>query len=334
VTSLVVVSEVSSTSLKAVYMTVGIGVVLYYFFAIGPIGSLSWESVAAAMLVVTIMEGAMSIVDGLTGWNLWHDTGWQTASQSRAVATLANPAVVGTLLGMGIALAVAILVWNGPARLRTIAVLTLLVGLPGLYFTLTRAPIIGTAAGIIFVLMSRTNTRLFAVVSFVLAIVILTVSWSRISASPVYRHRVTNSSNVEIRLQLERWSWKLAEKKPVFGWGYNSFDRAKALAGFTAADLQKNGTSSTSHNSYLTVLVDYGIIGLILLLIPWLVIPWRAFKNVVRRPDFHWFTIGAVAGLIVYVAAANGNDFRFFSFLPAIPWALLGLLRRRQLAEG
>jgi O-antigen ligase len=283
--------------------------------------------------VVTIAEGGMSILDGLTGWNLWHDTSWQNG-ESRAVATLGNPAVLGTLLGMGIVLAVAILVWNGPARLRTLAIITLTVGLPGLYFTLTRGPIIGTVIAVILVLMSRAKTRVFAVASFLLAVVVLTASWSRITTSTVYRQRITNSDNVQMRFQLQDWSLKLAEDKPLFGWGFNSFDQAKSSAGFTAQDLQRFGTSSTSHNTYLTVLVDYGIIGLLLFVTPWVAISWRTLKTAPARPDLRWFTVGALAALVVYVVANNAGDFKYFSFVPAVPWVLLGLLRRRQLAEG
>src|SRR5436190_13614920 len=65
--SLVLAGDTSLPLVKAVYETVGIGVVLYYFFAVGPIGSLSWESVASVVLAVTITEGGMSIIDGLTG---------------------------------------------------------------------------------------------------------------------------------------------------------------------------------------------------------------------------------------------------------------------------
>jgi O-antigen ligase len=332
-TSFVVAGDVSSSSVKSFYFSAGIGIVLYYFFAIGPIGSLSWESIAGVALVVAVTEGSMSIIDGLTGWNLWHDADWQGA-QSRAVATLGNPAVLGTLLGMGIVIASAILVWNGPARLRPLAIVTLLVGFPGLYFTLTRAPIIGTLVAVILVLMSRTKTRLFALATIVVAGVVVTASWSRLTTSTVYRQRVTNSDNVQVRVLLQDWSLKLAEEKPLFGWGYNSFDRAKQSVNLTAGEAQKSGLATTSHNTYLTILVDYGIIGLLLVAIPWLTILWGAFKDVARRPNSRWFTVGALAALVVYVVANNGNDFKYFSFLPAVAWILLGLLRRTQLAGG
>src|SRR2546423_6207858 len=126
---------------------------------------------------------------------------------------------------------------------------------------------------------------------------------------------------------------KLEKEKPLVGWGYNRFNQASVSAGFASVVVDKSGAVITSHNTFLTVLVDQGIIGLFLLLVPWVVIPWRAFKEVAARADLRWFTVGALAALGAYFAAANTTDFKYFSFVPAIPWVLLGLLRRHQLAE-
>ena len=161
--------------------------------------------------------------------------------------------------------------------------------------------------------------------------VVLTLSWGRITSSTVYRERATNSGNVQARILLDQGSLKLVEKKPLLGWGYNNFDQANATAGVSSVSVEKYGAVLTSHNTFLTVLVNQGIIGLFLFLLPWVVIPWRTFKDVAGQPDLRWFTVGALAALGAYVATANTTDFKYFSFVPAIPWMLLGLLRRRQL---
>jgi O-antigen ligase len=334
--SLIVVGPVETPTVRGVYTSVGIGVVMYYFFAFGPIGALSFEHVFAVLMAVTILEGGMGIVDGLTRWNLWHDTTWQGASsgESRAIATLHNPSVLGTLLGMGVVAAVSTLARNQPARHRKLAIIALVFGIPGAFFTVTRGPVIGMAVGVVVVLLSQTKTRLLAAACAILAIVVITAEWNHITSSTVYRNRITNSGTVDIRRDLEHWSWKLAEKRPVFGWGYNSFDRAKELAGFTAQDLAENGTSSTSHNTYLTVLVEYGFFGLSLFILPWLIISWRAVKVAAKQPEVRWYTVAALSVFVVFVIASSASDYRFASFVPAIPWALLGLLRRRQVAEA
>jgi O-antigen ligase len=329
--SLAVTGHPSVTVVKSAYVVFGIAVVVYYFLAFGPSRSISWTNFSTVVLLVAALESGMAIVDGLTHWNLWHDTNWQGPG-ARAVATLSNPTVLGTFVGMGIVLATSILVWNGPLQLRRIGLVTLLLGFPALYFTLSRGPVIATAAGLVFVLMSRAKTRVLAFAIAVLMVVGITASWGKITSSTLYHERITNAQNVDVRVKLQSWSLKLAEKKPLFGWGFNDFNNAKAALGFTAQDVQTFGVSTTSHNTYLTVLVDYGSIGLFLFAVPWLVILWGAVKAARRHPDARWFLVGCLSLSIVYVIGSSTADFKYFSVVPMMAMASLALLRRHQLA--
>jgi O-antigen ligase len=330
--SLQLSTAASSSSVNGLYKTVGIGIILYYFFAFGPIGPLSWEKITAFVLILSAVEALMSVVDGLAGWNLWHETGWRQG-MPRAVATLQNPAVLGALLGMGIVLALAVLVWGGPERLRPLAIATLVLGVPGILVTYTRAPILATVVIGVVILASRAQTRVIGICSLIVAAVVIAASWGRITESTVYQQRVTNESNVEGRLLLQDWSLKLAGERPLFGWGYGSFDRVKNSARLSSGSFPESfGTDYTSHNTYLTTLVESGGVGLALLLLPFLVITWRAFKMTLARPESRWFLVGAISAITVYVIDANTLDMRFFSFVPALPWLFLGLLRRMQLS--
>ncbi len=332
--SLFLTADPSSVLIKVVYVTVGIGVCLYYFFAFGPIGSLTHDRIVGFLLVLCSIQAVMSIIDGLTGWNLWHDTRWQFDGTRRAVATLALPAGLGAFLGMGIAFALSLLVWGGPRSLRRLAIITLLVSLPGVFFTYTRAPILATVVIGVLILATRPHTRVLAAVMLVLAVGVMAASWDRITSSAVYRERVTNSSNIEVREAIQERSLSLAAERPFFGHGYDSFDRVKNLGDLTSENLGADVVmATTSHNTYLTILVQYGGIGLALLLIPLLTVGWRALGDGVRNPEVRWFICGALGSILIYVLTANANDFRFFSFIPALPWLFLGMLRRRQLAQ-
>jgi O-antigen ligase len=329
-TLLTLSGEASSTSLRSIYLTVGVGIILYYFFAFGPVGSLTWQNITAVLLGVAALVGVMSVMDALTGWNLWQDTGWREGLP-RAVATLGNPAVLGTFIGMGVVLALAVLVWGGPERLRTLAITTIVLGLPGIFVTYTRAPILATIVIGVLVLAGRPHTRLIALCSLIVAAVVVAASWDRISGSTLYRERVANESTIQTRVLIQDWSLELAAKRPVFGWGYGSFDRVKNSSSLSSGGIPHSyGASSTSHNTYLTYLVEYGGVGLVLILIPWLVITWRALKTALVGAELRWFLVGAIAAVSVYVINANTLDMRFFSFVPALPWLFLGLLRRHQ----
>jgi hypothetical protein len=73
---------------------------------------------------------------------------------------------------------------------------------------------------------------------------------------------------------------------------------------------------------------------LLLIVIPWVVISWRSLKELIVRPETRWVLTGALGALSVYVITASTIDMRFFSFLPAVPWILLGFVRRYQRVEG
>jgi O-antigen ligase len=347
--SMFVTSDVTVRALRDLYGASAIGIIVYYLVAFGPLRSNVRVRVVAVVLALATIEALMSIVDGLTGWNLWHDTGWQGSgvAVSRAVATLALPGVLGSFIGIGVLLAIALLVWQGPRQLRRLAVVTIVVGFPGMYFTLTRGPIVAIIAVGFLILVTRPGTRVLAFVSLVLATAILGSTWSRISDSTLYRERAARANTVEIRLQLERLSLQLAEKRPILGWGYGSFDRVKHLgnlgdlgSGSASRNLRSLGPESvsrgevlgsTSHNTFLTVLVEEGAIGLGLLLVPWLVICWRSLGDIVRHPDARWFLVGSLAVVAGNTIAQTTYDARFFSLVPALTWLFLGLLRRYQL---
>ena len=248
----------------------------------------------------------------------------------RAVATLTGPAVLGTLLAVGIVLAVAILVWNGPPRLRILAIIALIVGFPGLYFALTRGPIVGTLIGVIAVLLTRTKTRLLAVAALVLAVVVLTLSWGRITSSTVYRERATNSGNVQARILLDQGSLKLVEKKPLLGWGYNNFDQANATAGVSSVSVEKYGAVLTSHNTFLTVLYKMGLLGFLPLLIFLFYFFWLGFHCLRRnQTNNHVVFLEIVILAQVCFCVWGGASLMLESpYLASLFWAGVGISLR------
>ena len=240
-------------------MTVGIGVILYYFVALGPGGSISLERLVALLLVLDDARGAdehRGRVDRLEPVARRLRAGAEYDVRWRRLV----PGALGTFIGMGVVLAVSILVWNGPGRIHRLAVVTIVVGLPGLFFTYTRAPILATIVAASLMLVSRTGARLFGIALLVTGIAVVIVFWGRITSSSAYQKRFAQTNTVEIRAELERWSLKLAGERPLLGWGYGSFDRTIQAADFNAGKLQRSDVvSSTSHNTFLTILVQYGV---------------------------------------------------------------------------
>jgi O-antigen ligase len=333
VSALLISSEPASIGALArpVYVTILLGIVIYYFLIFGPLTDNVVVRFAGALIWSGVILSVMVIVEGFTGWNLWGDTTLQADEIVRAVATLANPAAVGIFLGLVVVLSMAILLWDGPRQLKRPALAAIVLAIPALFFTYTRGPVLATAVvGVAMVLVAN-RARWPSVVVLILVGASLFAAWDRLSSTSIYEKRLSVSDTAQTRLLIQEWSFRLIEQKPVAGWGFGSFDRVKNEAEFDRSYRgipEIYGRSNTSHNTFLTVLVELGFLGLILLLLPWAVVGWRAAKAARARPELRWI-LGAVAAfLVVYVISAGTFDSRFFSFVLALPWIALGVARR------
>jgi O-antigen ligase len=314
---------------RFVFLTVALGPLFYYFLTIGPGAALRREKVLLILIAGAALQGVLALVEVATHWNLWGFTLWQEAAgPARAVSTLANPGILGMFLGVGIVLALAVLTWGGPHSLRRLSMLTLIVGVPGLLATLTRGPILATAVAAVFVLVLG-HKRMLGVAVTASTVIVIVALWPSIRATTVYQERGADTETVQVRAGLQDWSLQLAAQKPVFGWGYGSFDRVKNTSGLTAAGgvSIRHLLESTSHNTYLTMLVETGALGLLLYVLPFLILGVRAMARA-RAPTLDgWVIAGTIASLFVIAMSAVTLDLRFFSFAQMLPWVLLAILR-------
>jgi O-antigen ligase len=316
--------------ITSIYQTTAIGIFVYWFIVFGQATSRLIERVARVLIGSAIVVSVMTIVEHVTNWNLWHDNAWHQATDNRAVATLANPAVLGTFLGIGIAFALAILAWDGPRSLRTPSIILLVVAFPALFFTLTRGPMVAVALVVLFLVFTGWRAAWPGFMVLLIVTAFLVASWGRISSSPVYRSRFMNQANPVQRIALQDVSIKLAEQKPLLGWGFGSFDQAKRDLGVTGSDpTLATVANATSHDTFLTTLVELGPPGLLLFLATWIVVAWRSVKRVRYAGADRWLFAAALGALGVYVVSAGTLDMRFFSFVPMLAWLAAGLARRR-----
>jgi O-antigen ligase len=317
-------------TVRGVLTTVGFAAVGYYFCAFGPVSPRFREAICGLLLGTALILAVMALVEAAVGWNLWHNTDWQQVATPRVVATLDNPAVLGTYLAIAVAVALIVVFWGGPARLRKPALAVILVSPPALFFTYTRGPIVGLLAAAFPILLLRRSIRAKSAITLCIAGLVLAFAWGSFANSQVYQKRVSNSATVQTRVIIQNWSFKLAREKPVLGWGYGSFDRIKNSAtnlGGTA-DQTKLGQGSTSHDTFLTILVELGGVGLALFLLPWLIIGRRLLVFVRSPGPERWFGLVCLATCAVFFISAATFDMRFFSFVSVLPWIALGCGRR------
>jgi O-antigen ligase len=318
-------------TLLIVFLNYLLGPCLYYFLVVGPGRVVETSTVLLVLMVGACIQGVLAMVESVTHWNLWGSYHWDKLSGWRAVSTFANPVILGVYLGIGIVIAVAILMWhtNATRPLRRAAVLTVVVCPPGLLVTLTRAPIAATAVAVVALLtLGRKRVAGFALIAATL--VALMAAWPHLERSSLYQNRVSDSQTVLEREALQTMSFELAKQKPVLGWGFGSFERAAATVRppYIAGLLIDNNNLSVSHNTFLTVLVELGVLGLLLLLVPFIVIVTKALAHSLSSPTDRWIVGAASGSLVIVMLTGFANDYHYFSFVPALSFVMLAMLRR------
>jgi hypothetical protein len=321
-----------SPSPTQVYSIVGIGVILYYFCAFGPIGADPLPRIAGVLLASGCASAGWVIVTRVLGI---HTASYQldvAAQANRASGTFGSAAVLGMFLGVIVALALAIVAWGGPRSLRRLSFLTIVLTVPALIMTLTRGPLIGAGVVALLLLVLRGRTRWLTVLGVAIALVVLIAEWGVISSTHLYKTRFSNTSDVQIRVVIDRISTKLAEEKPILGWGYGSFDTVKQTVNFNPDPLTRSDVLQyTSHNTFLTVLAETGGIGLLVLLLPWVILARRTLTAAALRGPQQWAVVATLAMLGVWIVGAGTFDVRFFSLASALPFLAAGLMRRLEL---
>lgn len=84
------------------------------------------------------------------------------------------------------------------------------------------------------------------------------------------------------RLPIYYASYRMFEVKPILGWGYGNFDRFDRLFQERVGDLINPVKDHASHNLYLTIVAEQGIVGFFLFLLPvfwWLSLSFKGLPN-------------------------------------------------------
>jgi O-antigen ligase len=314
----------SDASLRSIYSSVGVGIIGYYFAAFARTSARFPQRVAWSLLWGAIIVAVLALVDAATGWNLWNTGEYgEGTTTRRVVSTFTNSGALGAYLGAGVVFGVAVLAWKGPRALRLPAILLIPLSIPALFFTYSRGPVLGAAVVIVLISVVANRARLPSLLVFATVAILVFAVWGQISSTAAYQDRLRVTETVTTREEIQRVTLDLFREKPVFGWGYNTFDKAK----LTVPSRDPRFDALSSHSTFLTVLAELGVVGLTLLLLPWIVIGYRAVSAARRGQAETWIVGACVGATAAYALGALTYDTRFFAIVTALPWIALGLAR-------
>lgn len=142
--------------------------------------------------------------------------------------------------------------------------------------------------------------------------------------------RLHHDASAENRIVGAMASLQMAVEKPWFGWGYGTYDQHAIDFKVPVGNIPVR-SESTSHNTYLTILAEDGILALILYLAPvawlfvrslkvWKSLPTEGFLN--RR----WLALLWLCVLDHFAVSSFMDMIRFNLFGTNIFWMALGLI--------
>lgn len=179
----------------------------------------------------------------------------------------------------------------------------------------------------LFVLYPKTMLQLSLIGTIVMVMLGSGILATHLSLSV---ERFTEASPVYDRIVIFDAMSQMFQEKPIFGWGYENLDQNIQQYYRTVGDASLTTRVVTSHNTYMTILTELGLVGLFLYLAPafwWLVLSFRVFPRMPRAGLWsRQLLVGFWLVVLFIFTISNFIDLRFFPFGLALYWMTLGMI--------
>jgi O-antigen ligase len=179
----------------------------------------------------------------------------------------------------------------------------------------------------LFLLHPKTMFRLLIIASLfaVLLGVVLLPSHFALSAE-----RLNESDPIYDRIVIFDAMFRMFQEKPILGWGYETLDQNIGHYYHRVGEASLVRNVVTSHNTYMTVLTELGILGFLLYLFPvvwWLVLSFRVWPRLPKTGLWSRALLASFWLVMVFnFTVSNFMDMRWFSIGLSLWWLVLGLI--------
>lgn len=247
----------------------------------------------------------------------------------RTVGSVLDPNLFTTMLVFCIVLLFHSAMNHKPGLVRYVLLLVCGLSIVNVLFSFSRGSWLGGVFVMIglLILYPKPMLRLIGVFA-VIMIVLGTSVFSRQIAWAYERMQVERT--IDDRLVIDDALLQMFERKPLFGWGYETVDRYSMQFYRTVGDAPVLDKYLTSHNTYLTIMAELGLFGLFIYLFPfvyWLVNTIRVWPRLPKAGLRSRLLLIALWLAVMYeFIVANTMDMRFFSLALGLWWMTLALI--------
>lgn len=280
-----------------------------------------------ALVTVTVESGI-----GLLSWFAPSTlpSQWLDLQGARTVGTFGNAAVYTSTL---IFLSLLLLQYAADSASRRIRVVFLLVVGLAMFcvaFSFSRDSWLGGVVVLLGLMLvyPKVMLRLTFLVVLVASILSISVLSSQVSWA---QERLNDSDTADSRIIGYAASTKMIRAKPLFGWGWGNYDLYADQFKESVGDIISGQHRSTSHNTYLSLMAELGVIALFLYLFPmlwWLVKSIKVSRKMPQHGFWSWRLLAMLWLLMLdHLIVSNFMDMvRFNHFGTTIWWLALGLI--------
>jgi O-antigen ligase len=253
---------------------------------------------------------------------------WLSFYTVRMSGSLLNPNVYAVVLMFCAILLFQSALNRQPGLIRSVFLLACGVSALCVFLSMERAVWLGAAAVIVglFILYPKPMLRYITIAGVVFLLVGAGFLAEKINMANA---RLKSQSQVDVRIVIMDAMVQMFQAKPVLGWGYGTINQYISQY-YRQVDSYLIDRFETSHNTYLTILVELGLVGFILYLFPvvWLfAASVQAWRGPPKMESAQRLLLGVLwLAVLQHFIVSNFMDMRFFSFAITLWWMNLGLI--------
>lgn len=324
--SMILRSSLSSESMRLYLDRMLIPILMYFVLRFSVIDKGNQKILEWTAFFVAVIQNAIGIaswiVPSLIPYVWRHNIGYRTAG------SLGDPAVFTSLLMFCAVLLISAALNRKNDLTKLVYLLVSGVSFVSVFLSLERGSWLAGLMVIIGLLIfhGKKFFKLILVGIFFVVLFGFSLLSNQISMAA---NRISEQHPIDDRIVVTDAMIRMIADKPVFGWGYDSLNlnlanyyrqvgAANIIFGFT-----------TSHNTFLTIFTELGLVGIFLYLSPivWLLI--KSIKWLRGNPiksHKKTFLITVWLSSLQYFVVSNFMDMRFYPIGLTLCWMMIGLI--------
>lgn len=249
----------------------------------------------------------------------------------RAAGVAGNPAIYGALAGMGLLASLGCYAHIKQTRHKLLLAPAIALLSYSIFVSFTRSAWLAALAGIAIAQfsvkgLSSALIRLALLGLLAAALLVIAGIDLQLIDQQTLQNRVLQSQNVSGRIDRIVYAWEQFIKQPALGWG------AGALDALTGRRFPQGGFN-TSHSTYLTLLVDGGLVlfaGFMALIAHWGIQTVQIYRQSLAQ-SWERSAVGVIVGcMAIYLISGFALELKLFGYLNALFWIAGAALERLQ----